>query len=126
MLDVFNQFNCFVNLIFYFMQPKCARYWPEPIEPLNDDKNCFETYGLYQVKFINIKNFNNDYVLREFSITENKTKQSRSVYQFQYLAWSDHGVPENQSNTLEFIEHFNHLHAQLNNKKPITVVSLHF
>ncbi len=31
---------------------------------------------------------NNDYLLREFLITDTASKKSRKVFQFQYLAWS--------------------------------------
>lgn len=37
------------------------------------------------------------------------------------MAWSDHSVPDNVQNTLEFIENFNSLYNHLNNKSPITV-----
>lgn len=109
------------NVLFVF-QPKCARYWPEPNE--SNEQNCFAVYDKIHVKFIKITHYENDYVLREFTISKNKSEKCQTVYQFQYLAWSDHGVPENQSNTLKFVEHFNTLYNQLNNQKPITVVSI--
>jgi tyrosine-protein phosphatase non-receptor type 11 len=110
-------------------RPKCARYWPDPLDfPGNgngDLTQCSQVYATIKVKLIGITRVNNDYVLREFLVSDNNNNieltSTRTVYQFQYLAWSDHGVPENQSNTLDFIEHFNSLYSQLGNNKPLTV-----
>ena len=72
---------------FALKKPKCVKYWPEPAE--NEEKGeCAELYDYIHVKFINIAKFNNDYVLREFLVTDNKTKKSRTVFQFHYLSWS--------------------------------------
>lgn len=59
-----------------------------------------------------------DYVLREF-VVRKENEEGRKVYQFQYVAWSDHGVPDNIQNTLNFIEHVNKIHDEINAKKPI-------
>ncbi len=48
-------------------------------------------------------------------------QQTFSVFQFQFLAWSDHGVPDNVQNTIDFIEHVNKLYKELNTNRPITV-----
>lgn len=106
-------------------RPKCARYWPDPVGN-GDLTQCFQVYGTIKVQLVGItKVNNNDYVLREFLVSDKNDSATasmpRTVYQFQYLAWSDHGVPENQSNTLDFIEHFNSLYNQLGNNKPLTV-----
>lgn len=94
----------------------------------NDSIKCKDI----NVKFVKSTQFE-DYILREFVVrkelsssnkknTSNDLKHhSRTVYQFQYLTWSDHGVPENIQNTLNFIEHFNQIYKEFGNRKPITV-----
>ena len=77
-----------------------------------------------------MQKFGDEYILREFGVigqlssdTNSKAscESSRSVYHYQYLAWSDHGVPENTQNMLEFLDHFNKLYERLEAKKPVTV-----
>ena len=98
---------------------KCAKYWP-PREEAS------ETYGNLTVKLVKVTHICEDYLLREFLISSSssggsESEQSRRCFQFQYLAWSDHGVPENAQNTLSFIDHFNKIYNQLGVKKPVTV-----
>jgi protein-tyrosine phosphatase len=72
----------------------------------------------YKVKCIQQTDCSADYILRLFMIND-----TRKVYHFQYLAWSDHSVPENVSNTLDFLEHVNKVYKdeQLTNKCPVVV-----
>ena len=94
----------------------------------------FQRKRILNIKLINVKFLKSiqfeDYILREFIVRKELSKKnspndlkhdSRTVYQFQYLTWSDHGVPENIQNTLNFIEHFNQIYKEIGNKKPITV-----
>lgn len=84
-------------------------------------------YGQTKVKFLSVTKICEDFILRKFLVSNtdpvfnSPTSQPRLVYQYQYLAWSDHGVPENVQNTLDFIEHVNNLYKDLNSNKPITV-----
>ncbi len=123
-----------------FKQIKCARYWPDPLTPISPnsnqilklDENDSIKCNDINVKFIKSTQFE-DYILREFvvrkelnsSIKKNSPNDlkhhSRTVYQFQYLTWSDHGVPENIQNTLNFVEHFNQIYKEFGNNKPITI-----
>lgn len=50
-----------------------------------------------------------------------KSEQERKIFHFQYLAWSDHSVPENITNTLNFIDHVNKLYKQHNCNSAVTV-----
>lgn len=104
---------------------KCAKYWPEPLNPESSTTNIYD--GL-EVSFVNITKLSTDYLLRQFTLTKYSNKEdetvstkSFNVYQFQYLAWSDHGVPDNVQNTLKFIDHVNKLYKEINSNKPITV-----
>ena len=72
---------------FSLPKPKCAKYWPEPNEQ-SDSNDCSELYDKINVTFLNENKHGNDYLLREFLITETTSKISRKLFQFQYLAWS--------------------------------------
>lgn len=109
---------------------KCARYWPEPTE---DSQTATCVYDDIKVTFIKLTKLSTDYVLRQFTLakqhstkdnddTHNGTEpKSLTVYQFQYLAWSDHGVPDNVQNTINFIEHVNQVYKEIGTNKPIAV-----
>lgn len=109
---------------------KCAKYWPEPSKvELDTDpmaKAC-NVYDNIRVTFIKSTKLSSDYLLRQFTLkkcdtNEDTTEQKELVvYQFQYLAWSDHGVPDNVQNTINFIEHVNQLYKEINSDRPITV-----
>ncbi len=97
---------------------KCARYWPQNV-------NESQKYGQITVTFTKLNQVCEDYVLREFLLSYSdgqaaEPPQQRKCYQFQYLTWSDHGVPENHSNTLQFVERFNKLYEE-SDKTAITV-----
>ena len=83
-------------------------------------------YGDIEVTFVNVVQFSSDYLMRKFTLEKSSANSSTAsnpitVYQFQYLAWSDHGVPDNVQNTVSFIEHVNKLYKEINSNKPITV-----
>ena len=99
---------------------KCARYWPDETNPelICDNE--------IKVNFIRQTNTCDDYLLREFTVSNTKFEQDELsepliVYQFQYLAWTDHGVPNNVHNTIDFIEHVNKIFKDINTNKPVTV-----
>jgi protein-tyrosine phosphatase len=73
---------------------------------------------ILKVKCIQQIECQEDYILREFLIND-----TRRIFHFQYLAWSDHSVPENVRNTLNFIEHVNKVYKdeQLTCKCPVVV-----
>lgn len=102
---------------------KCARYWPEPTEATN--QNISQVYDDIKVTFVKLTNLSTDYILRQFTLTKQNDStsetKSMSVYQFQYLAWSDHGVPDNVQNTINFVEHVNKLYKEIGSDNPITV-----
>ena len=43
------------------------------------------------------------YVHREFTLVNMETNEERHIYQMQYIAGPDHGVPEDRSDFLDFV-----------------------
>ncbi|XP_076351055.1 putative receptor-type tyrosine-protein phosphatase mosPTP-1 isoform X2 [Tachypleus tridentatus] len=76
---------------------KCDMYWP---------KEGVETYGIIQVKLI-YELVMATYTLRTFSIRNVKIKKKqcaeRTVLQYHYTNWPDHGVPDHPLPVLSFI-----------------------
>jgi protein tyrosine phosphatase len=96
---------------------KCARYWPAQLASS-------VTYGPYTVTLVKVNEMCEDYLVREFHLVSAKNEHKsppRRCFQFQYLAWSDHGVPENAQTTLDFVDHFNRLYDEIETRAPITV-----
>ncbi|XP_069125800.1 receptor-type tyrosine-protein phosphatase mu-like isoform X3 [Argopecten irradians] len=65
---------------------KCHQYWPEEGDSLktkhfNIRLDRERTYAFY--------------VLRDISVTQTKTKEVRQIHQFHFIAWPDHGTPNN-------------------------------
>jgi receptor-type tyrosine-protein phosphatase gamma len=76
---------------------KCDLYWP---------KEGVETYGAIQVKLLQ-EVVMATYILRTFSIVNTKVKKKqiaeRTVYQYHYTNWPDHGVPDHPLPVLSFV-----------------------
>ncbi|XP_060931826.1 receptor-type tyrosine-protein phosphatase beta-like isoform X5 [Limanda limanda] len=73
---------------------KCEQYWGF------DTKNC-ENITVTTTSDIPL----DDWTIRDFDIKNVKTAETRSVRQFHFTAWPDHGVPE----TTELLIDFRHL-----------------
>mmetsp|Transcript_30370 Transcript_30370/g.42639 ORF Transcript_30370/g.42639 Transcript_30370/m.42639 type:complete len:418 (+) Transcript_30370:155-1408(+) len=63
---------------------KCDRYWPEDDCPL--------TVGHLKITLVNSKQ-GTDLIERTLEILNLNDDATRTVYQFQYIAWPDHGLP---------------------------------
>ncbi|XP_065116918.1 tyrosine-protein phosphatase non-receptor type 3 [Paramisgurnus dabryanus] len=74
---------------------KCHQYWPHPPE--------VRDYGYLQV-CCHSEECNLAYVTREITLTNTKSGQQRSITHLQYVAWPDHGVPEDSSDFLDFVQ----------------------
>ncbi|XP_035225957.1 tyrosine-protein phosphatase 99A-like isoform X2 [Stegodyphus dumicola] len=76
---------------------KCDMYWP---------KEGSEIFGIIQVKLIQEVELAT-YTIRTFLIrnlkVKKKTSSERTVYQYHYTNWPDHGVPEHPLPVLSFI-----------------------
>ncbi|XP_069125791.1 receptor-type tyrosine-protein phosphatase T-like isoform X3 [Argopecten irradians] len=67
-------------------KPKCDKYWPDEGEKPLDAPHFYivlereRSYAFY--------------VIRDFKVTEKKTKTVRQIHQFHYTTWPDHGTPD--------------------------------
>ncbi|XP_017165256.1 tyrosine-protein phosphatase non-receptor type 3 isoform X2 [Poecilia reticulata] len=73
---------------------KCHQYWPHPPE--------VKDYGHLSVK-CHSEECNLAYVTRQFTLRHKKLAEEFSVTHLQYVAWPDHGVPDDPSDFLLFI-----------------------
>jgi len=69
---------------------KCSQYWP--------DMGSVE-FEEVTVNLISVESYV-DYTIRCLSITRSGFKESRTVYQFHYTTWPDHGIPESPTDLL--------------------------
>ncbi|XP_071493676.1 tyrosine-protein phosphatase non-receptor type 4-like isoform X1 [Diadema antillarum] len=74
---------------------KCHKYWPDYEDTLKFGPDleirctrCDETPS---------------FAYRDFIIANTETKEERVVLQMQYVAWPDHGVPDDSSDFLDFV-----------------------
>lgn len=73
---------------------KCHHYWPDPPEIME--------YGNFRVK-CQSEDCTIAYVFREMVITNIETEEEHTVTHLQYVAWPDHGVPDESTDFLEFV-----------------------
>ncbi|XP_028281177.1 tyrosine-protein phosphatase non-receptor type 3 isoform X1 [Parambassis ranga] len=73
---------------------KCHQYWPHPPD--------VKDYGHMRVK-CHSEQCNLAYVTRQFTLTHTQLGEERTVTHLQYVAWPDHGVPDDPSDFLLFI-----------------------
>ncbi|KAI2797964.1 Protein tyrosine phosphatase, partial [Blomia tropicalis] len=97
---IWEQRVCIIVMITNLMERgrrKCDMYWP---------KDGMETYGIVQVRLLQ-EVVMATYTLRTFHVKNLKIKKKhgneRTVYQYHYTNWPDHGVPEHPLPVLAFI-----------------------
>ncbi|XP_062466958.1 tyrosine-protein phosphatase non-receptor type 3 isoform X5 [Pezoporus occidentalis] len=73
---------------------KCHQYWPDPPDVME--------YGSFRVR-CHSEDCTIAYVVREMVITNVETEQHHTVTHLQYVAWPDHGVPDDSMDFLEFV-----------------------
>ncbi|XP_061200275.1 tyrosine-protein phosphatase non-receptor type 3 isoform X5 [Neopsephotus bourkii] len=73
---------------------KCHQYWPDPPDVME--------YGSFRVR-CQSEDCTIAYVVREMVITNIETEQHHTVTHLQYVAWPDHGVPDDSMDFLEFV-----------------------
>uniref|UniRef100_A0A673HNC4 Tyrosine-protein phosphatase n=1 Tax=Sinocyclocheilus rhinocerous TaxID=307959 RepID=A0A673HNC4_9TELE len=73
---------------------KCHQYWP--------NVSASGTYGGFQVTCVSEEG-NSAYLLRDLTLSHLESKEERQICQMQYLAWPDHGVPDDSSDFLNFV-----------------------
>ncbi|KAM9085406.1 tyrosine-protein phosphatase non-receptor type 4 isoform 4-T4 [Megaptera novaeangliae] len=89
---------------------KCHQYWPEPTGS--------SSYGCYQVT-CHSEEGNTAYVFRKMTLFNQEKNESRQLTQIQYIAWPDHGVPDDSSDFLDFVCHVRNKRA--GKEEPIVV-----
>ena len=78
---------------------RCARYWPNLGEPTEQGNLRLVNAG---------ETFNPNYILRQFLVTHKEREETRSIFQFHFKVWPDHGVPQDPGVVLGFLENVNH------------------
>uniref|UniRef100_A0A8C2E705 protein-tyrosine-phosphatase n=1 Tax=Cyprinus carpio TaxID=7962 RepID=A0A8C2E705_CYPCA len=73
---------------------KCHQYWPNP--------SGSATYGGFQVS-CQTEEGNSAFLVRDMTLTQIESGESRELTQIQYLAWPDHGVPDDSTDFLDFV-----------------------
>lgn len=73
---------------------KCHQYWPNP--------DSSATYGDFTVTCHNEEG-NSAFLVREMTLMHTPSEQQRELTQIQYLAWPDHGVPDDSTDFLDFV-----------------------
>jgi tyrosine-protein phosphatase non-receptor type 4 len=75
---------------------KCHQYWPEPYMGPGH-------FGHFIVRSTS-EEITPSFAFREFTLVNSERgKEERYIHQMQYMAWPDHGVPDDSSDFLEFV-----------------------
>ncbi|XP_044635012.1 tyrosine-protein phosphatase non-receptor type 3 isoform X2 [Equus asinus] len=75
---------------------KCHQYWPDPPDVME--------YGSFHIR-CQSEDCTIAYVFREMLVTNTETGEEHTVTHLQYVAWPDHGVPDDPSDFLEFVNY---------------------
>ncbi|XP_047279593.1 tyrosine-protein phosphatase non-receptor type 3 isoform X5 [Homo sapiens] len=75
---------------------KCHQYWPDPPDVMN--------HGGFHIQ-CQSEDCTIAYVSREMLVTNTQTGEEHTVTHLQYVAWPDHGVPDDSSDFLEFVNY---------------------
>ncbi|XP_048834123.1 tyrosine-protein phosphatase non-receptor type 4-like [Brienomyrus brachyistius] len=73
---------------------KCHQYWP--------DSGDNATYGGFQVACLSEEG-NAAFLIRDMVLTCLESSENRQLTQIQYVAWPDHGVPDDSTDFLDFV-----------------------
>ncbi|XP_050975062.1 tyrosine-protein phosphatase non-receptor type 4 isoform X1 [Labeo rohita] len=73
---------------------KCHQYWPNP--------SGSATYGGFQV-CCQTEEGNSAFLVRDMTLNHIESGETRELTQIQYLAWPDHGVPDDSTDFLDFV-----------------------
>ncbi|XP_038173547.1 tyrosine-protein phosphatase non-receptor type 11-like [Arvicola amphibius] len=92
---------------------KCVKYWP--------DEYAFKDYGVMRVR--NIKEIAaHNYTLRELKLSKvGQGNTERTVWQYHFQTWPDHGVPSDPGGVLDFLEEVHHKQESIVDAGPVVV-----
>ncbi|KAL4665798.1 hypothetical protein H8958_020629, partial [Nasalis larvatus] len=104
------------ELTFFFSDPfqsKCVKYWP--------DEYALKEYGVMRVR--NVKeSAAHDYTLRELKLSKvGQGNTERTVWQYHFRTWPDHGVPSDPGGVLDFLEEVHHKQESIMDAGPVVV-----
>ncbi|XP_058158548.1 tyrosine-protein phosphatase non-receptor type 3 isoform X5 [Dasypus novemcinctus] len=88
---------------------KCHQYWPDPPDVAE--------HGGFHVR-CRSEDCTIAYVFREMLVTNMETGEEHAVTHLQYVAWPDHGVPDDSSDFLEFV---NYMRSLRGDSEPVLV-----
>ncbi|KAK2120135.1 hypothetical protein P7K49_001521 [Saguinus oedipus] len=88
---------------------KCHQYWPDPPDVMD--------HGSFHIQ-CQSEDCTIAYVSREMLVTNTQTGEEHTVTHLQYVAWPDHGVPDDSSDFLEFVNYVRSLRVD---NEPILV-----
>lgn len=92
---------------------KCVKYWP--------DEYALKDYGIMRVR--NIKeSATRNYTLRELKLSKaGQENTERTVWQYHFQTWPDHGVPNDPEGVLDFLEEVHHKQESIMDAGPVVV-----
>ncbi|GAB5579060.1 tyrosine-protein phosphatase non-receptor type 11 isoform X1 [Prionailurus iriomotensis] len=92
---------------------KCVKYWP--------DECALKEYGVMRVR--NVKeSAAHDYTLRELKLSKvGQGNTERTVWQYHFRTWPDHGVPSDPGGVLDFLEEVHHKQESIMDAGPVVV-----
>ncbi|CAD7674412.1 unnamed protein product [Nyctereutes procyonoides] len=96
---------------------KCVKYWP--------DEYALKEYGVMRVR--NVKeSAAHDYTLRELKLSKVgqallQGNTERTVWQYHFRTWPDHGVPSDPGGVLDFLEEVHHKQESITDAGPVVV-----
>uniref|UniRef100_A0A2R8ZWD8 Protein-tyrosine-phosphatase n=1 Tax=Pan paniscus TaxID=9597 RepID=A0A2R8ZWD8_PANPA len=92
---------------------KCVKYWP--------DEYALKEYGVMRVR--NVKeSATHDYTLRELKLSKvGEGNTERTVWQYHFPTWADHGVLSNPGGVLDLLEKVRHKQESIMDAGPVLV-----
>lgn len=100
-----------VNLCIFILQECCYPYWP------TERSSRYQYYVVDPMVEYNMPN----YTLREFKLTDARDGQARTLRQFQFTDWPEHGVPESCEAFIDFLGQVHKTKEQFGQDGPITI-----
>ncbi|MEJ1282879.1 protein tyrosine phosphatase non-receptor type 3 [Cricetulus griseus] len=92
---------------------KCHQYWPDPPDVMD--------HGIFHIQ-CQAEDCTIAYVSREMLVTNTETGEEHTVTHLQYVAWPDHGVPDDSSDFLEFVKYVRSLRVDVSKYLKCNVV----
>lgn len=80
-------------------RPKCHQYWPNP------DAGEFVLADGFKIQTLTEESDETgSFVFRDILLIDERSGEKRTIQQFQYLVWPDHGVPSDPNLFIQFTE----------------------